>query len=509
MGVLRVILGDQLTRGMAALRDLGPEDTVLMTEAVGEITFAPHHRQKIIFFLSAMRHFADELRAEGVRVCYLPLGEPGTPSDLVEAVREALRSGGFERAVVTEASERRVMDAFTALGREPGIRLDILEDDRFVCSRPDFAQWTAGRSTLRMEHFYRWMRRRTGLLMDGGAPIGGDWNYDAENRRRLPKGAIPPPGPRFEPDAITCEVAAIVADRFPHAFGEAEGFCWAVTRTDALAALDDFVRRRLPDFGAYQDAMKAGEPLVHHSGLSAYLNAGLLEPREVCRAAEAAFHAGRAPLNSVEGFIRQIIGWRQYVRGVYWAFGADYARSNALDAQRRLPDFYWTGETEMRCLAKVVREIRTNGYAHHIQRLMITGNFALLAGLCPKEVEQWYLSVFIDALEWVELPNTHGMALHADAGRLASKPYAASGAYIRRMSDYCDGCRYDPRDRTGPDACPFNALYWAFFDRHEPALKSNPRLAMPYRQLAAMSATDRAAIRRKAGEILDGLETRT
>jgi deoxyribodipyrimidine photolyase-related protein len=357
-----------------------------------------------------------------------------------------------------------------------------------------------------MEFFYREMRRATGLLMDGpDEPTGGQWNFDHDNRERLPAGVIPPKPRRFPPDAITAEVMALVAREFPDHFGTLDAFAWPVTAEDAAAALDDFIAHRLAEFGAYQDAMAEGQPTMFHALVGAALNVGILDPREACAAAERAYRAGRAPLNAVEGFIRQILGWREYVRGLYWARMPDYAETNALGATRRLPGFYWTGQTRMACLRAAIAQTRDLAYAHHIQRLMVTGNFALLAGLDPVEVNEWYMVVYADAYEWVELPNTHGMALFADGGVMASKPYAASGAYINRMSDHCRGCAFDVKAATGARACPFNYLYWDFIARHAEGLAKNPRMAMPLRTLAKMDPAKVRAMRAQASAFLDAL----
>jgi deoxyribodipyrimidine photolyase-related protein len=357
-----------------------------------------------------------------------------------------------------------------------------------------------------METFYRGMRRRTGLLMEGGEPVGGRWNFDAENRKGLPKGHVVPERIGFPPDAMTREVIALVEAAFGDHFGETAAFAWPVTRTEAVAAFKHFLAVGLPTFGDYQDAMRTDAPFLYHALIGPALNAGLLTPEEVCRAAERAYRAGDAPLHCAEGFIRQVLGWREYVRGLYWARMPDYAASNALEAGRDLPWFYWSGETEMNCLAQCIGATRTHAYAHHIQRLMVTGNFALLAGLAPAQVEEWYLVVYADAYEWVELPNVHGMVLWADGGVMGSKPYAASGAYINRMSDYCRGCSYDVAKKTGGTACPFNYLYWDFLIRHAERLADNPRLAMPYRTLARMDPAKRAAIVDDAARFLDGLD---
>ena len=502
-GVLRVVLGDQLTREVAALRDLDPaRDTVLMVEVAEETRYVPHHKQKIVLVLSAMRHFAAALAAEGIAVDYVPLDAADNTGSFTGEVVRAVARHRPSRIVATEPGEWRVRQAMLGWAAATRLDVEIRDDDRFFCSRARFARWAEGRRGYRMEFFYREMRRETGLLMEGDAPVGGRWNFDAENRKALPRGMRVPDRLRVAPDATTRAVMALIERRFPEHFGTLDRFGWPVTRVEALAALDHFVRICLPAFGDYQDAMKGGEPFLFHAMLSPCLNIGLLTPREVCLAAEAAFRAGRAPLNAVEGFIRQILGWREFVRGLYWHEMPAYAATNALAATRPLPAFYWTGETDMACIASVVRETRLHAYAHHIQRLMVTGNFSLIAGIEPRAVEDWYLAVYADAFEWVELPNTHGMALFADGGLLASKPYAASGAYIDRMSDYCGGCRYDPSLKAGPDACPFNPLYWHFLMENEDRLGANPRMAMPYRTLRGFSAARRAEIIRDAKAVL-------
>ncbi len=491
-GVLRIVLGDQLTRGLSALDGLDPaRDVVLMMECAQETSYVPHHKQKIALILAAMRHFAQDLRAQGVHVEYVRLDDPANTGSFTGEVRRACARLAPARIVATWPGEWRVLEEMRGWEEACGAPVEIREDDRFLATRADFARWAGAKKSLRMEYFYREMRRSSGLLMEGDAPVGGAWNFDADNRKPLPKGAKPPPALRFAPDAQTQAVLDLVAARFPQNFGDLEGFGWPVTRAQALEALDDFIARRLALFGDYQDAMKTGERFLHHSLISTSLNLGLLDPREACAAAERAWRAGAAPLNAVEGFIRQILGWREYVRGLYWLLMPGYAQGDFLDATRPLPAFYWTGETSMNCMAQAIGDTRANAYAHHIQRLMVTGNFALLAGVRPREIEDWYLAVYADAFEWVEMPNVRGMAIFADGGVMASKPYAASGAYINRMSDYCSGCLHDVKAKTGPAACPFNALYWAFLIRNETKLARNPRLAMPYKNLARMSEAQR------------------
>jgi deoxyribodipyrimidine photolyase-related protein len=481
---LRYLFADHLSRGVAALRDLDPaSDVVLMTEVAAECTYVPHHPKKIAFLLSAMRHFAAELAAEGIRVEYVRLDDPANSQSFSGEIRRAVARHRPRRIVLTEPGEWRVLEEVGRWSAELGLPVEIRDDDRFFLSRRAFADWARGKR-LRMENFYRWMRARTGILMTpAGEPEGGRWNFDAENRKRAPDDLVFPRPLRFPPDPVTTEVLDLVRSRFSGHFGSLEGFGFAVTRSQALAAFDHFLATGLARFGDYQDAMRAGEAWLFHSALSPYLNAGLLLPEEVCRRVEAEWRAGRAPLNSVEGFIRQILGWREYVRGVYWTFMPDYAQRNALGADRPLPSFYWTGRTDMACVRQAIEQTRREALSHHIQRLMITGNLALLLGVRPAELCEWYLAVYADAFEWVELPNTLGMALHADGGIMGSKPYAASGAYVDRMSDLCRQCRFDVRQKNGPEACPFNYLYWDFLIAQRARLGKNPRLAQAYRTL--------------------------
>ncbi|MCA3604234.1 MAG: cryptochrome/photolyase family protein [Methylobacterium sp.] len=509
MKILRLVLGDQLTRSISSLADLEPaRDVVLMVEVAAEATYVRHHKQKIALIFSAMRHFAEELRGEGITVDYVTLEDQGNTGSFEGELRRALLRHEPDRVIVTEPGEWRVWQMMLEWRETMPAPVEIRADDRFVATRDEFAAWAKGRKTYRMEFFYREMRRKTGLLMEGDAPVGGQWNFDAENRKRLPAGYHPPPRLRFRPDAITREVLELVERHFPDHFGDLAPFGWPVTRGEALKALDHFIAVALEGFGDFQDAMKRGEDFLHHALLSPALNIGLLTPMELCRAAERAYLEGRAPLNAVEGFIRQVIGWREFVRGLYWNEMPGYAETNALCARRALPDFYWTGETDLACLKECISATKRNAYAHHIQRLMVTGNFALLAGVVPREIEAWYLLVYADAFEWVELPNVHGMVMFADGGLLASKPYAASGAYIDRMSDYCAGCRYDPAVKSGPGACPFNPLYWNFLIENEGKLGNNPRMAMPYRNLRRFSAERRAEIRQEAAAFLDKVAPR-
>lgn len=506
---LRLVLGDQLSRGLSSLSDLDPDrDRVLLVEVWDEATYVRHHKKKIAFLFSAMRHFAAALRSEGVAVDYVTLDDPDNSGSFDGEVRRAVARHGPERLVVTEPGEWRVREGMRDWEADLGIPVEIREDGRFFCTPAAFADWAEGRKSLRMEYFYREMRRRTGFLIDaGGEPEGGKWNFDQDNRKALP-GDLPVPDVLpVSPDDITSEVLELVAARFPEHFGSLQPFWFAVTAEQAEAAFEAFVQERLPNFGDYQDAMAYGEATLFHSVVSQYLNAGLLDPHAVCARVERAWREGEAPLNAVEGFIRQVLGWREFVRGLYWLKMPDYAERNFFDAQRDLPSFYWTGETEMVCLSEAVSQTRENAYAHHIQRLMVTGNFALLAGVHPGAVNEWYLVVYADAYQWVELPNVTGMALFADGGVFASKPYAASGKYIDRMSNYCKRCRYDVKRQSGDEACPFNFLYWDFVARNRTKLEKNPRMGLIVKSLQRMKPDKVAAMRKDAKAFLSNLET--
>ena len=499
-GALRLVLGDQVSESLSALRDADPDrDTVLMVESVAEATAWKHHKQKLVLVWSAMRQFAQRLRDRGWRVRYVALDDPENTKTIGGELARAVDEGRFSRIVRTACGkwslERHLLDL-----RLP-VPVETLEDDRFICPPAVFAAWAQGRRELRMEFFYREMRRRTGLLMDGDAPAGGRWNFDAENRRKLPRGVRPPIRLRTPPNPATLAVMAMVAEGFDDHFGAVEGFGWPTNPEEAERALAHFLDEGLPGFGDWQDAMAWDQPFLWHGLISPALNIGLLDPLEVCRRAEAVWRAGRAPLNAVEGFIRQILGWREFVRGVYGLKMPEYGLRNALDAQGKLPWFFWSGETDMACVADTVRAARDHAYAHHIQRLMVTGNLAMLLGVHPDAVDDWYMVVFADAYEWVEMPNTRGMATFADGGVVGSKPYAASGAYIDRMSDYCGGCRYDVKQRLGDAACPFNALYWDFIDRNATKLAGNGRMRMPLKGLDRLTPEERQAVRERAAAL--------
>ena len=500
---LILVLGDQLSHGLSSLAAADrAQDVVVMAEVMAEGTYAPHHPQKIALFLSAMRHFADALRADGWTVAYTKLDDPGNTQSIEGELLRRAAEYGATQVISTRPGEWRLIQMLDDLP----LSVTQTPDTRFIASDAEFAEWAKDRKQLRMEWFYRDMRRKTGLLMEGDKPAGDQWNFDHDNRKRAKPDLMRPKPPRFAPDRVTAEVLDLVEERFPDHFGKLRPFGWAVTRADALAALDHFITQSLPRFGDEQDAMLQDDPTISHALLSPYLNIGLLDPLEVCARAEAAWKAGSAPLNAVEGFIRQIIGWREFVRGIYMLEGPEYTARNALGADRKLPPMFWGAKTRMNCMAKAVGQTRDLAYAHHIQRLMVTGNFALLIGADPAQVHEWYLSVYIDALEWVEAPNTIGMSQFADGGVVGSKPYAASGAYVDRMSDYCGGCQYTVKEKTGPGACPLNTLYWDFLNRHRARFVGNPRMAQMYRTWDKMDETRRETVLQDAAAFLVRLD---
>ena len=504
---LIVVLGDQLDLDAAAFDGFEPDvDAVWMAEAAGESTHVWSSKPRTVMFLSAMRHYAQALQEVGRPLHYTRLDAPkncGTLGAQLQADIERLRPS---RLVMTAPGDWRVLNAIKAVALANNLPLDIREDRHFFATVSEFADHAEGRKSLRMEYFYREQRKRHSVLMEGDEPAGGQWNFDADNRQAFTAagpGAVPL-RTSFEPDAVTREVIELVNTHFAQHPGRLDSFAWPVTRAQALQSLQAFISARLPLFGRYQDAMWPGDPWLYHAHLSAALNLKLLNPREVVAAAEAALRDGHAPLPSVEGFIRQILGWREYVRGIYWTQMPEYLDRNALDAQQDLPAWYWTGATDMACLRDALEQTLTHGYANHIQRLMVTGLYALMLGVQPKQVHGWYLAVYVDAVEWVELPNVLGMSQYADGGVMGSKPYIATGKYIQRMSPHCKGCRYDPALRSGDSACPFTTLYWDFLMRHESMLAKNPRMALQVKNVARLSGEQKSAVTERASAIRRG-----
>jgi deoxyribodipyrimidine photolyase-related protein len=498
------VLGDQLNAAQSALAGVDPSTArVLLVESTSVLQRRAYHRQKLVLVWSAMRHLAAELRAAGWTVDHVESESFGA------AVRDWIATAGISELRVMEPADRGFRQAIEAL--QLPVPLQWIPSNAFLWSREEFAAWAQGYKQLRLELFYREGRRRFGVLMEGegkaAQPLGGQWNFDAENRKPPPKGLQGPKPLWFEPDAITQAVIAklqrIDQERndagLPPLPGDLEPFRWAVTREQALAVLEHFIATRLDGFGPYQDAMVSGEPTMWHALLSPYLNLGLLHPLEVIRRLEQAGLEQQVPLAGLEGVIRQILGWREYTHGLYHWFGAEYPALNHFAAEQPLPlSFEQLGGSGLNCLDSVFAELRTNGYAHHIQRLMVLANYGLIAGLDPQALTAWFHRMFIDGHDWVMQTNVIGMGVFADGGRLASKPYAASGNYIKRMSTYCKGCRYDVKQRTGPKACPFNSLYWDFLDRHAESLRRNPRMGLVMKQLEKLPEAELEQIREAA-----------
>ena len=499
---LIILLGDQLDEQAEALKDADPNrDVIWMAEVREEAEHVWCSKIRMVLFLSAMRHFRDALRDRGFTVLYRNWEEGPTGASFAEALKATVADQPVQKLIVTHPGEWRVLQQLQQTADALGLPLDVLSDPHFFCTPEDFGRHAEGRKSLRMEYFYREMRRKHQILMDDGEPAGGSWNFDKENREPFGrKGPTAPPPLTFKPDDLTREVIALVEKVGRNHPGNLDHFNWPVTRAQALHALSDFVQHRLPDFGRNQDAMWTDEPFLHHSLIASSLNLKLLQPLEVVQMAEAAYRRDpdRYPISAVEGFIRQILGWREYVRGVYWLHMPDYLERNGLGATADLPDFYWTGETEMVCMRQAIEQTLDHGYAHHIQRLMVTGLFSLMLGVDPKKVHAWYLAVYVDAVEWVELPNTLGMSQYADNGVMASKPYIASGNYIQRMSNYCSSCRFNPKKRIGEDACPFTTLYWDFLQRHRTSLAKNPRMGFQIRNLNRVSPEELNPISERA-----------
>ena len=497
---LCVILGDQLSPNISSLKGFKKnQDEILMMEVFNEAEYANHHKKKLVLVFSAMRHFAKELQNRGFSVKYSKINE--SKEDFTKELVYQCKKIHPKRVVITHPGEYRVLQEVKKWKRILNIPVTIIEDDRFFCTIDEFKKWAEGRKELRMELFYQMMRKKYNILIDkNGKPKGGKWNYDIKNRKSLPKNHPEIPTPlKHKPDNITRQVVTEVKKKFPKHFGNLEPFWFAVTHDQARKSLNDFIKNRLEMFGPYEDAMAQEQSFVYHSVLSMYLNLGLLEPKQII---DKVLEKDRIKVESVEGFVRQILGWREYIRGIYWHYMPKYSKTNYFDAKNKLPKFYWTGDTEMNCMKNCIEQTIKESYAHHIQRLMITGNFGLIAGIKPEEVCEWYLSVYADAYEWVELPNTHGMTLYADGGILGSKPYAASGNYINKMSDYCKDCKYNVKKKEGDDACPFNYLYWNFFLKNQKKLEKNPRLWTVFSNIKKMSQEKKSQIRNNSKKFL-------
>jgi deoxyribodipyrimidine photolyase-related protein len=493
---LLVVLGDQLDRDAATLDEIDPdEDVILMMEVAEEATHVASHKKRTALFFSAMRHYALELIQRGFRVRYVRLDDDDNEQSFDAEVARAVRDLSPQRILITHPGEHRVMKMVASWETEHGIDVDIRDDAHYYSTPDEFAEWKKGRKQIILEWFYREMRKKHRVLVDDDdKPTGGEWNFDKQNREVFKKTPTPPKPYTPRTDAVTEAVLDMVEQRFADAPGALRPFHWPVTRDEAKRALAKFIEDRLPRFGTYQDAMWTGQPWLYHSVISSSVNLKMLNPRECVDATLRAYEQGRAPINSVEGFVRQLLGWREFIRGVYWTEGPGYTKRNSIGQRGSLPDFYWNADTDMRCMAECVGEVVENGFGHHIQRLMITGNFALIAGVHPRAISDWYLGMYVDAVDWVTLPNTLGMAMHADGGVVGTKPYAASGKYVSRMSNYCEHCRYDPSKRTGDDACPFTTFYWDFLIRNRERYRDNNRMAMILKNVDRMNEQQRVEI---------------
>jgi deoxyribodipyrimidine photolyase-related protein len=517
------ILGDQLSFAISSLEGFDPKkDAVLMTEVHEEASYVGHHKKKLVLIFSAMRNFAKEIADLGFTVHYTKLDDPKNQHNFIKELKKNIEQYRPQKVVITEPSEYRVLKMFDQFFSENLIEYEIRNDTRFIASHHEFANFVKEKKQLLMENFYHLMRKKTGLLMEKSPknspnnspknyqlkPIGGKWNYDQQNRQSMPKDIKAKPLLKIQRGEIIAKIIAEVIDlvnkKFPKNFGQTDNFLYAISASEANAQFDDFIENRLANFGIYQDAMREDIDFGFHSVISAYINIGLLDPLAICKRVEQAYLQGQCDLASAEGFIRQIIGWREYVRGIYWHFMPNYKELNYFDAQKNLPEFYWDSDkTNLNCLKNVIKQTHDNAYSHHIQRLMITGNFALLCEISPAQINDWYLAVYIDAFEWVELPNTHGMAIYADGGIVASKPYCASGNYINKMSNFCKNCFYDVKKTTGKNACPFNYLYWNFLIKHQDKLKKNARLFYPYANLARKSKEEIDIIQESAQDLFE------
>jgi deoxyribodipyrimidine photolyase-related protein len=506
--ILRVILGDQLNIKHSWFGVHDSNITYVMMEVKSETDYVTHHVQKVICFFAAMRAFAQELQRLGHDVQYWKIGDAGNQQSFPLNLKQMVRSGDYASMEYQYPDEYRLQQVFLTLETELGIPLKAVDSEHFLMPREEVRSLFQHRKRYLMETFYRHVRKKLNLLMVDEQPEGGRWNFDELNRSPIKKGTAIPHPPVFCHDVsqIADELQAMKIETIGRV--DVNKFPWPITRAEAWIWLDWFCKHQLASFGTYQDAMQMDEPFLFHSRLSFALNTKLISPLEVIQAAIAEYR--RRPkeiqLAQVEGFVRQIAGWREFVRGIYWNEMPGFKEKNFFGNKRSLPGFFWTGHTRMNCLKQAIGQSLEWSYAHHIQRLMITGNFALLAGVDPEEVHRWYLGIYIDAIEWVELPNTLAMSQFADGGYLATKPYVSAAAYIQKMSNYCTSCFYNPKERIGDRACPMNALYWNFIETHLESFKNNIRMAMPVRGLLKMTPQQRSEIQKQSELIFSKIE---
>lgn len=496
MKTAAIILRDQLSDEFSFIKDA---DTCVFIESLQWAQKLPQHKKKIVLHFSSMRHFSDELVKKGKKVIYYPMCE-----DAGQAFKDLKHKDNIDQLIVMEPSEWGVKSKLQSYAKEHGLKIEFIPNEQFIYQDEvfDFTK------PPMLETFYRHMRKTTKILMHGDKPLGGLWNFDKENRKKAPDDIEIPQYPKFKPDEITLKVMDEVKHKFKDNFGDLDDFHLACTRKDALKMLNHFIDHKLRLFGPYQDAMMTNEHVLFHSLLSPLLNINLLRPQEVIEAAEKAYHDKKATLESTEGFIRQILGWREYVYQVYKANMPSYKKLNYFHYKQSLPSFYWDGQTKMHCISEAVAPVIHEGINHHIQRLMVTGNFALIAGINPQEVNDWYHFGYIDALDWVVTPNVLGLSLYADGGMIATKPYAASAAYIQKMSNYCKSCPYNPKTVIEEDSCPFNALYWDFIDRNKDKFKKNHRMSLMVEIWNKKDKNDKISIINKAAELKKKLNSK-
>lgn len=502
---LRLILGDQLNSEHTWLSSVDPNITYMLMELRSETDYVVHHIQKVLGFFAAMRNFRDQLKSQGHRVIYLALNDPENKQSFSSNIKQIVIEQEFQRFEYQLPDEYRLDQELKSLSSALQIPVKVYDSEHFFTERSTLADLFHGKKSCLMESFYRKMRLNYDILMEGDKPLTGQWNYDHDNRKKIPKGHRVTPPLLFQNDLSELHDLVIKEQIKTIGYCDPKRFIWPISRIQSLQLLDFFVSECLPLFGTFEDAMTVQSWSVYHSRLSFALNVKMLSPQEVINAAVRSWEerSDEISFNQLEGFVRQILGWREFMRGVYWEKMPEFASMNYFENDRRLPEWYWTGKTKMNCLKHAIGQSLDHAYAHHIQRLMITGNFALLAGVHPDEVDQWYLGIYIDALDWVEITNTRGMSQFADGGIIGSKPYVSSAAYIDKMSDYCGSCFYNKSKKVGEKACPFNSLYWNFYDVHTDKLARNPRIGMMYKVWEKMKVEDKTAILEQAEKYLN------
>lgn len=507
MKKLRLILGDQLNHQHSWYQKKDDQTCYVLMEMKQELNYTTHHIQKVIAFFLAMRAFAEHLEKEGHQVIYLKLDDARNRQSLTDNLSWLIKAEGISKFEYQFPDEYRLDKQLKGYFEAISIDFEVFDTEHFLTTRNELSEFFKGKKQFLMESFYRNMRKKHHVLMDSGNPVGDKWNYDHENRTKMPEDTYVPQPKAFSRDVS--EIVDLLKKEKVETIGNIQpnDFLWPVTRQEALELLDFFLKECLPYFGAYQDSMTTKGWSLFHSRISFAMNVKLISPEEVIRKTEDIWRQNREiPLSAVEGFIRQILGWREYMRGIYWKFMPDYAKENFFQNDRKLPGWFWTGKTKMKCLSHAIGQSLDFAYAHHIQRLMVTGNFALLAGIDPDEVDQWYLGIYIDAIEWVEITNTRGMSQFADGGIVATKPYVSSANYMHKMSHYCSGCSYDHKKKLGEKACPFNSFYWDFLERNRKLLEKNPRMGMIYRVWDKNSAEQKNQIIEQAASYLERIE---